>query len=68
MQKSLAAIAVAGSLATLGVFHMNTEATDLYTVDQTTEAEFVQYTAQHGKSYGTTAEYKFRLGIFVRSK
>merc|ERR1719183_1144207 len=69
MKKAAAAIAVAGSLATLGVYQMNVETTDLYSkVDDAVETEFQAYTAKHGKSYGTKEEYKFRLGIYARSK
>merc|ERR1719183_2786180 len=69
MKKAAAAIAVAGSLATLGVYQMNVETTDLYSkVDDAVETEFQAYTAKHGKSYVTKEEYKFRLGIFARSK
>jgi len=32
-----------------------------------TQAEFMQFIAHHGKSYGTREEYEFRLSIFEKN-
>ena len=34
-------------------------------IDKDTELAFVNYIAEHGKSYGTREEYEFRLAIFA---
>ena len=35
-------------------------------VDRDTELAFVNYIAEHGKSYGTREEYEFRLSVFAK--
>jgi len=35
-------------------------------IDKDTELAFVNYIADHGKSYGTREEYEFRLNIFAQ--
>ena len=70
MNKQISAsIAVVGLAATVALYNMSAEQTSLYqTSDVITSAErqFMQYMAEYGKTYGTKAEYKFRLNEFSK--
>jgi len=46
------------TLAALGV-------AQAHSLNDQVEQQYIQYLAQHGKSYGTAEEYKFRLAIFA---
>jgi len=70
MNKQISAsIAVVGLAATVALYNMSAEQTSLYqTSDVITSAErqFMQYMAEYGKTYGTKAEYQFRLNEFSK--
>jgi hypothetical protein len=63
-----ASIAVAGLAATAALFNMSAEKTSLYQYETMSDAEhqFMQYCAKYGKTYGTKAEYQFRLNEFTQ--
>ena len=63
--KQAAAVAFAGSLATVAYFKVGQQSSQLFEVDQLSRANFDSYVAEYGKSYGTKEEYEFRLQIFA---
>ena len=69
MRKEISAsIAAVGLAATVALFNMSAEETALYQVEQISaaETEFMNFMAKYGKTYGTKAEYKFRLAQFTQ--
>ena len=70
MNKQISAsIAAVGLAATAALFNMSAESTSLYqTSDVITSAEqqFMHFVAEYGKTYGTKAEYQFRLNEFTQ--
>ena len=66
--KSAAGIA---ALAALGLVAVNysSEATQLFLSERVTEEEmaYMRYVTEFGKSYGTKAEFKFRLDQFKKT-
>ena len=70
MNKQLGASIAAVSLAaTVALFNMSAEQTSLYQSSEiitSSERQFMEYMANYGKTYGTKAEYKFRLNEFTQ--
>ena len=64
--KQAAAVAVAGSIASVAYYKMG-DHNQLFDVDQATLHDFDNYIASYGKSYGTKAEYMFRLQIYAEN-
>jgi len=57
-------LAVVGVVATIAVIALNDNmsSTSLHQMEITQDnVDFANYIAKHGKRYGTTAEYQFRL-------
>jgi len=66
MKYAAASVAMAASLAGLAVYSQ-VETTALYTIsDAHMERVYLQYLAEHGKSYATKEEYLFRLAEFTK--
>lgn len=59
------AAAAAGALATVAMYNVQ-DSTTLFKVEPEVETEFQAWIASHGKHFGTTEEYNFRLAIFAR--
>jgi hypothetical protein len=61
----IASIAVVGAVATFALFNVtqNPRATNFLSMPEH-EAAFSQFIAKYGKSYGTKAEFEFRMNIF----
>lgn len=70
MNKQISAsIAAVGLAATVALYNMSAEQTSLYSTGLISEAEreFMAYIAEYGKTYGTKAEYQFRLNEFTQN-
>lgn len=68
MNKQISAsIAAVGLAATVALYNMSAEQTSLYQGETFSAAEqqFVKFCAEYGRSYGTKAEYYFRLNEFT---
>jgi len=60
----LATLAITGAVATFALLNVGSVSTNqafLTTPFGENEREFINFIAQHGRSYGTKEEYEFRL-------
>ena len=66
--KSAAAVAALAALGLVAV-NYNSEASSLFLSERVTEEEmmYMQYVTEWGKSYGTKAEFEFRLEQFKQT-
>ena len=69
MNKQISAsIAAVGLAATVALYNMSAETTSLYQTETFSVAEhqFMEFVAKYGRTYGTKAEYQFRLNEFTQ--
>jgi len=69
MNKQISAsIAAVGLAATVALYNMSAETTSLYQAETFSAAEhqFMEFVAKYGRTYGTKAEYQFRLNEFTQ--
>ena len=67
-KKTLATVAVAGTVAAFALLNANSipSASNFLSTPMTeAELEFINFISQHHKSYGTKEEYEYRLGLFT---
>jgi xylem cysteine proteinase len=66
MNKSIAALGAAAALAAVATTYSSSEGTELFLSERLSAAdfEFMKWISEHGKRYGTRAEFEFRLNQF----
>ena len=67
--KTAARIAALAALGLVAVNYSSNEGSQLFLSEKMTEEElaYLKYISEYGKSYGTKAEYKFRLDQFKKT-
>ena len=66
MNKSIAGLGAAAALAAVATTYTSSEGTELFLSERLSAAdfEFMKWISEHGKRYGTRAEFEFRLNQF----
>ena len=66
MNKSIAGLGAAAALAAVATTYSSSEGTELFLSERLSAAdfEFMKWISEHGKRYGTRAEFEFRLNQF----
>ena len=69
MNKSIAGLGAVAALAALATTYSSSEGTELFLSERLSAAdfEFMKWISEHGKRYGTRAEFEFRLNQFKQT-
>ena len=67
--KTAASLAALAALGLVAINYQPEEGTQLFLSERVTEEEmaFIKWISENGKSYGTKAEFQFRLNIFKKT-